>query len=368
MIEIVSLGFILLYLGYLFFEKYYHKRLRSKLKHVIHVNGIRGKSTTCRLIDAGLREAGYKVFTKTTGTIPSIINVSNEVKPLTRFGRANIIEQYKILRKAVKEKADILVIECMAITPELQNLSNRILDSDITIITNIYHDHVDVMGSTLDDIAKSLSKSTPIKGSLILPTNTYSIFEEKAYANQTTIHYTNAYKGKDLFNTFKENIEIALKVAEVLNIDENVFLKGFSNYHPDKGAFSIYKLDETIFFNGFSINDPDSIKRVYQQMQETYQGQPFSILINFRDDRHSRTHQHIELLKTLQFETLYIMGNNTSYVKNKLKRANIDAQIYHKKHPIKEKFLFGMGNYKNTDSIVEMYKQGEQILPWKSLS
>lgn len=365
MIEILSLCCIVLYLGYLFFEAYYHKNLRRKLKKVIHVNGIRGKSTTCRLIDAGLREAGYKVFTKTTGTTPTLINVDNEVKPLKRFGRANIIEQYKILRKAVKEGADVLVVECMAITPELQYLSNRILDSDITVITNIYHDHLDVMGHTLNDIAASLSKSIPIKGDLILSTEAYPIFEDTAKTYQTHVHYTKPYQGEDLFNTFKENIELALAVADLLAIDYDTYLSGMSKYIPDTGAFSIYQFNDHIFFNGFSINDPDSIKRVYDQMQQTYRDAPFSILINFRDDRHSRTIQHIELLKTLQFDQLYIMGHNTSYVRNKLKKANIEAHIYHPKQPIEAKYLFGMGNYKNTEHIVAYYQQGEHITSWK---
>ena len=43
---------------------------RAALRHVVHVNGTRGKSTVCRLIDAGLRAGGVRVFCKTTGTDP----------------------------------------------------------------------------------------------------------------------------------------------------------------------------------------------------------------------------------------------------------------------------------------------------------
>lgn len=362
MIEIIILVLILLYIGYLFFEKYYHKNLRRKLQYVIHVNGIRGKSTTCRLIDAGLREAGFKVFTKTTGTVPTTINVANEVKPLKRLGRANIIEQYKILRQAVKDGAEVLVVECMAITPKLQELSERILESDITIITNVYHDHLDVMGETLDEIAISLSDSMPTKGHLIIPDDKHlKIFKEKADKYQTSIHYKVDYNGEDNFGTFKENIELALKVADILNIEQEVFLKGFSNYHPDVGAFTTYKYDDMYVFNGFSINDPDSIKRVYNETQEKYNDETFSILINFRDDRQFRTIQHIDMLTELKFNNLYIMGTNTHYVVRKLKKSNIEAKIYNKKTEIKDKYLFLMGNFKGTEEIIDFYQQGEQI-------
>ena len=48
---------------------------RAGLEHVVYVNGIRGKSTVTRLIDAGLRAGGKKVFCKTTGTLPMVIGV-----------------------------------------------------------------------------------------------------------------------------------------------------------------------------------------------------------------------------------------------------------------------------------------------------
>ena len=68
--KILLFLFIFLYLGYLFLEKYLIVKYRKKFKYVIHVNGIRGKSTTSRLIDAGLRDSGFKVFTKITGYFP----------------------------------------------------------------------------------------------------------------------------------------------------------------------------------------------------------------------------------------------------------------------------------------------------------
>ena len=42
--------------------------MSEKLKIRINVNGIRGKSTITRMTCAVLKEAGYKVIAKTTGT------------------------------------------------------------------------------------------------------------------------------------------------------------------------------------------------------------------------------------------------------------------------------------------------------------
>ena len=74
---------------------------RATLRHVVHVNGTRGKSTVCRLIEAGLRAGGLRVFCKTTGTDPMTIDVSGNEEPLRRRGKANIKEQVGILRRVV---------------------------------------------------------------------------------------------------------------------------------------------------------------------------------------------------------------------------------------------------------------------------
>ena len=93
---------------------------RATLRHVVHVNGTRGKSTVCRLIEAGLRAGGLRVFCKTTGTDPMTIDVSGNEEPLHRRGKANIKEQVGILRRAAAQNAEVLVIECMALQPEYQ--------------------------------------------------------------------------------------------------------------------------------------------------------------------------------------------------------------------------------------------------------
>lgn len=115
----------LAYLAWLVREKRRARRDRAALRHVIHVNGIRGKSSVSRLIDAGLRAGGWRVFTKTIGTCPATIGVDGAEKPLPRRGKPSIKEQLRILRLAADQRADVLVIECMAVLPEYQKTSEE---------------------------------------------------------------------------------------------------------------------------------------------------------------------------------------------------------------------------------------------------
>ena len=99
---IIGISLSILYIFYVILERLLINYYRKKIPLIIHVNGIRGKSTTTRLIDAGLRNCGLKVFSKTTGTIPTMINSNNEDVVIKRLGKENIREQIKILKKAAK--------------------------------------------------------------------------------------------------------------------------------------------------------------------------------------------------------------------------------------------------------------------------
>ena len=56
-----------------------HLRALNRIPIRIHVNGTRGKSSVTRLISAGLREAGFAVLGKTTGSDPRILDLAGIV-------------------------------------------------------------------------------------------------------------------------------------------------------------------------------------------------------------------------------------------------------------------------------------------------
>lgn len=367
LLEIIIMILALGYFDYLVYEKIKCSKKRNTFKYVIHVNGIRGKSTTTRLIDAGMRNCGYKVYSKTTGTLPYIINTDNIDEKVKRLGNANIREQIKMIDKAHKEKAEVLILECMAVNPELQYISeHQILEADITVITNVRLDHIQEMGENLEDIAYAFCNTIPTNGHLVVNDSEFvKLFKEKANELDTVCHVAKPYDKEDTLDTFAENIAVALEVARVLNLDLDLFFEGMKNYHHDIGAFSKIKCEDTLLLNGLSINDPESIKTVYNEIIKEYDPNTITILLNNRSDRPTRVIQHIELLKDLSCKKIILMGSNLTYVKNKLsKTVNVDIEILDSFEKLKEeKIIFAIGNIggKGMEVIDYFHNNGEKI-------
>lgn len=350
-LQIVIIILMFGYLGYIIFERVYHHEIRKDFKHIIHVNGIRGKSTVCRLIDAGLRECGYKVYTKTTGTLPMIINTDNVEVPIKRLGKANIREQLKIMRKAKKAGADVLVIECMAVNPDLQEISQQqILQADIVVVTNVRLDHIGQMGENELDIANAFARTIPLNGTFIIGDNQYiDLYQKHVRTRQTKIKIAKNAEIENIqetFETFPENINISLAIAKELDLPQKAFIEGMKKYHHDFGAYRTISTADTVFINGFASNDATSTLMLYQHMIKKYDSNDITILFNSRNDRPSRTFQFIEMFNSIDIKKIIITGSNLHYVKKKLSQSNKCEVMVLKKFDelLDEKIIFAMGN------------------------
>src|SRR5262249_2771790 len=92
-----------------------HRRNLRAVRVRIHVAGTRGKSTTTRLIAAGLRAGGLRVVAKTTGTEPRLIRLDGSEAPWRRRGPPSVREQTRFFAEAARLAADAAGVECMAV-------------------------------------------------------------------------------------------------------------------------------------------------------------------------------------------------------------------------------------------------------------
>ncbi len=348
------------YVAYVVFEHYYSSKQRAKIGKVIHVNGIRGKSTVTRLIDAGLREFGYQVVSKTTGTVPTVIDVTGEPKELKRLGSANIREQVAMLELAGKQNADFLVLECMAVNPDLQYVSeHRILHSDVGVITNVRADHLDQMGEDLESIAYSLANTTPQGKTLVLGEDKFTaVFDSVATKLNTKVVVAQPYAGDELLDTFPDNIATALAVCDVLGLNRETFFNGMKKYVHDMGALAVFTTPNATFINGFSINDPDSTLLVYEKLGKRFNLSDVTVVLNERPDRPFRINQHIEMLTKMQFKDVVVVGSNLGYVVKQLKKCGIIPKQITDYAQLDNGIVFGCGNIAQDGlKIIDYFKQ-----------
>ncbi|MER6031768.1 poly-gamma-glutamate synthase PgsB [Streptomyces sp. NPDC001851] len=288
------------------------------------VNGIRGKSSITRLCAGALRGGDLVTVAKTTGTAARFIHPDATEEPVYRkFGIANVVEQIGIVRRAAAYKPDALVIECMAVMPALQEINqSKLIRSTIGVLCNVREDHLAEMGPTLDDVARSLCRSMPEDGICVTAEkDRFHILQEEADARNCKLVYADPetvtdeeLRGFSWF-TFKENVAIALTVAELLGVDRETALQGMYDAPPDPGVLSVerYRTHEgkkLRFANVFAANDPEStLMNINQLLDLGAIHRPLNVVINCRPDRVERNGQMGEIIPDLDPERVFVIGH-----------------------------------------------------------
>ena len=365
-----------LWLAYLFWEARRVRRARAALLHVVHVNGTRGKSTVSRLIEAGLRAGGLKVFCKTTGTVPMTIDVNGREAPIRRRGRANIKEQIAILEQAARQGAQVLVVECMAVQPELQRAAQHdILQADIGVITNVRRDHTDVMGETLPQICRALSNTIPRRGVLFTAEEGQLPLLAKRARDLCCPLVPVCPDGTEPAFDFPDNIALALAVCRHLGVEKKTALAGMEAFHRDPYALSVYRLGAALFINGLSINDVQSTCIVWKQLRETHrlQQRELILLVNNRADRGSRTEDMLQVCLTLNPAQVWLMGAAQGYMRRGLARRRPDILVRSLSGPEEldvnqlgqNQVIYAIGNiaHGGRELMVRVEKEGTPLVP-----
>ena len=334
-----ALALVLIISGLLEFR--YHQLVLSSIPMRIHVNGTRGKSSVTRLIAAGLRAGGKRTFAKTTGTAPRVIDSEGIDRIIHRLRSPSIGEQVRLLKYFSAEKPDVVVMECMAVQPQYQWISeHQMVKSDIGVITNARPDHLDEMGPTDVDVVRSLSNSIPIDGTLITAEEKHkNILEKVAEQNGSEFLYsdegsiTDSELNKFSYIEHPQNIAIALDVCKKMGIKRDVALTGMHSVKPDLGALIVWKLKgengSLQFVNGMAANDPVSTLQIWKFVIDRYPTTSGSaVFFNSRDDRPLRTNQMLELtFEEIKPEHFIIRGDKIASKVNRLIHHSPETKV-----------------------------------------
>ena len=319
----VQIGFLfclslwLAWLALLSWERYRHQHNLARFKLRIHVNGTRGKSGVTRLIAAGLRGGGYRPFAKVTGTAAKWIEPDGTERLIPRRGLPNIRELIETARQATRARADALVCECMALQPELQAFCERqLLRSQIGVITNVRHDHEEVMGPDLRAIAASLARTAPQGGTLVVTPDTAALLPKSATeASKLRVVDPASVSDQELagfaFAVEAENVALALAVCELAGVSRAVALEAMQASQPDVGNLAVRELPlprggKLRFVDALAANDPDSTEILWRRYVD---GAADAVLLHARADRRLRTESLCRLLAGLHDGPFYLTGD-----------------------------------------------------------
>ena len=323
-------------------ERRARDRARAAVPVRVHVNGTRGKSTVTRLIAGALREAGHTTIAKTTGTAPRLILPDGTERAIRRRAPASIREQLRVLRDAARGGATALVVECMAIDPDLQAVSEReMIAATVGVITNVRLDHGDVMGTTLDEVATALSATVPRGGVLVLgPTDGAEPIERAARARGTRIlrarredagadgdrdgdrdRDRDGDRDGDRDDWMADNLAVALAVTRALGIDDDVARRGMRRAAPDPGIVERGTLEgvtpEVGYTDATAANDPESLARVLGDRPA-----PARFVFHHRADRPYRLRQFLDAPPWQQpGDTVIVTGDRPDWMTWRRARA-----------------------------------------------
>jgi len=310
----------ILLVGFWIHEYWRHQRNVKAIPIRIHVNGTRGKSSVTRLIAAGLRAGNKKTVAKITGTLPRVVLPDGREAAIIRLMGANIIEQKYIFRHAKKENPEAIVIECMAVNPVFQWITERkFVRSTISVITNCRADHLDQMGSTEQSVTMSLSNTIPSGGICYTAENVHfgllKKVAEKRDCKIQQIRPTDISQqelAQFRYIEHAENVQLALAVCAEAGVPRDVALRGMQSANPDPGALRTYVINDRrksiTFYNVFAANDPQSTAHIINMVTGQLKNVSKIIILNSRADRLFRSKQLVEAVAKLDFTHILLTG------------------------------------------------------------
>ncbi|MFZ5517991.1 MAG: poly-gamma-glutamate synthase PgsB [Candidatus Zhuqueibacterota bacterium] len=368
------------FLTYLALEKFRLARWRTSIPLRIAISGIRGKSSVVRMLASALRENGWNVLAKTTGSEAMYILPDGSESRVRRCGVVSILEQKSLLKKAASLGVDCLVAEVMSIHRENHFVeSQRILKPTIVGITNVRPDHTNALGETEGQIAEALSLDIPEQAIVFIPENEIRPAFAAAVANkrgQLISVPTGASMSIDLPDRiFSENIDLVAAIACHLDAPVPVIRQGILKTKYDRGQVAVWKYLSSggrkmvYCANGFAANEPKSTLQILRLVKGRLPQSMDKIvgLLSLRSDRADRSDQWLRALRETGpgFKRLYVIGAHAHIF-----RWNIDgAEILRGKDPRQltetlisavdsDSVIFGFGNFKGIgQALVEHWQQ-----------
>ncbi|HZZ74939.1 MAG TPA: folylpolyglutamate synthase/dihydrofolate synthase family protein [Puia sp.] len=237
----------------------------------IHVAGTNGKGSTSHMLAAILQKAGYKTGLYTSPHLYDFrerIRINGHVIPeknviafterISDFIEKNEPSFFEItvamaFEWFASEEVDIAVIE-VGLGGRLD--STNIITPEVSVITNISYDHMDLLGNTLQKIA--FEKAGIIKPGIPVvigeeQTATKDVFLQTAEENKSPIYFASQKRFPGEWRT--EAPFLYVQLTEVHNNNKKNFLLDLPGLYQLKNIVTVAEVISILNQNGYNIPD-----------------------------------------------------------------------------------------------------------------
>jgi poly-gamma-glutamate synthase PgsB/CapB len=338
------------FVGKQLFVGYKIRKIRAHIPLVIGGWGTRGKSGTERIKAALFSAMGFSVISKTTGCEAMLLHsyAYSKLRELFLFrsyDKATIWEQVQVLTIANKLGADVMLWECMGLTPTYVRIMQRSwMRDDISTITNTYPDHEDIQGPAGINIAEVMTNFIPQNSVLVTSEEQMLPILKNAANNINTKTVTTGWlaagmitpdiKKRFPYEEHPHNIALVLKMAEELGISEAFALKEMAdNVVLDLGVLKSYPIAKVMgrkleFTNGMSANERLATLNNWNHAgfaRQNHVDTPHiwtGVVINNRADRNARSQVFASIIvNDISADRFYLIGTNLDGLENYIEKA-----------------------------------------------
>ncbi|MBP8820495.1 MAG: hypothetical protein KBH08_00145 [Brachymonas sp.] len=326
------------------------RRARVDIPLVVGGWGTRGKSGTERLKAGLFNGLGYSVVSKTTGCEAMFLHSHpyqslREMFLFRPYDKATIWEQHNVTRIASALKADVMLWECMALTPAfVELLQQRWMRDDISTITNTFPDHEDLQGPAGINIPEVMTRFIPRNTTLLTSEEQMRpILSTAAARLGTQVHgvgwlesglLTSDVLARFPYQEHPDNIALVARMAAELDIAEDYALKEMADrVVPDLGVLKVYPLATVngrylSFANGMSANERFGCLGNWYRLGfdridvDAEPGTFISTVVNNRADRIARSRVFASILvNDITADQHFLIGSNLNGLLGYIKEA-----------------------------------------------
>jgi dihydrofolate synthase/folylpolyglutamate synthase len=248
----------------------------------IHIAGTNGKGSTSHMLSAILQQSGYKtgLYTsphlkdfreriKINGQLCSedfVVDFTQRMLPLIDEIEPSFFEITVAMAFSwfAEQKVDVAVIET-GLGGRLD--STNIIQPELSIITNIGMDHMNMLGNTLTAIAGEkagiIKPNTPVVIGETLP-ETLAVFVNKAKAINAPIHF--ATQARTVTNPVWSDHFLQVKINNNISAESQTYKLDLPGLYQSKNLLTVLASVEQLQQLGYAITD-ESVHQALAQVK-----------------------------------------------------------------------------------------------------